>query len=92
MRIALVCPYAWDAPGGVQVHVRQLARRLRERGHDVLVVAPARDGVEERDVAIVGRTIGIPINGSVAPVCLALASARKLRSALHGFRPDGGHV
>ena len=24
MRIALVCPYAWDEPGGVQVHVREL--------------------------------------------------------------------
>ena len=30
MRVALACPYAWDDPGGVQVHVRELAERLRE--------------------------------------------------------------
>ena len=29
MRVALACPYAWDDPGGVQVHVRELAERLR---------------------------------------------------------------
>ena len=28
VRIALVCPYAWDDPGGVQVHVRELAEHL----------------------------------------------------------------
>ena len=36
VRIALVCPYAWDEPGGVQVHVRELGERLRGRGHEVL--------------------------------------------------------
>ncbi len=92
MRIALVCPYAWDAPGGVQVHVRQLARRLRERGHDVLVIAPARESVSEADVAIVGRTVGISINGSVAPVCLSPASVPRIRSALRTFGPDIIHV
>ena len=29
MRIGLVCPYQWDVPGGVQYHVRDLARTLR---------------------------------------------------------------
>ena len=33
MRILLVCPYDWEAPGGVQIHVRQLAaeRTLHDR-------------------------------------------------------------
>ena len=43
MRVALACPYAWDDPGGVQVHVRELAERLRQRGHEVVVLAPTRE-------------------------------------------------
>ena len=43
MRVALACPYAWDDPGGVQVHIRELAERLRERGHEVVVLAPTRE-------------------------------------------------
>ena len=29
LRIVQVCPYSWDVPGGVQVHVRELAAHLR---------------------------------------------------------------
>ena len=32
MRIGVVCPYAVDVPGGVQLHVRDQARELRRRG------------------------------------------------------------
>ena len=35
MRIGLVCPYSLDVPGGVQSHVRDLARGLLARGHEV---------------------------------------------------------
>ncbi len=38
VRIALVCPYAWEAAGGVQVHVKNLAARLLERGHEAIVL------------------------------------------------------
>ena len=41
MRIGMVCPYSFDVPGGVQSHVLQLAEVLRERGHEVSVLAPA---------------------------------------------------
>ena len=43
MKIGLVCPYSWDVPGGVQMHVRDLAEALLERGHSVSVLAPADD-------------------------------------------------
>lgn len=42
MRIAIVCPYAWDRPGGVQSHIRSLAAELRRRDHEVVVLAPTR--------------------------------------------------
>ena len=40
MKIGIVCPYAYDVPGGVQFHVRDQARELRRRGHEVSVFAP----------------------------------------------------
>jgi phosphatidyl-myo-inositol alpha-mannosyltransferase len=40
-RIALVCPYSWTTPGGVQTHVAGLAAHLRSRGAEVDVFAPA---------------------------------------------------
>ena len=43
MKIGVVCPYAWDIPGGVQNHVRDLAEHLIRLGHEVSVLAPADD-------------------------------------------------
>ena len=90
MRIALVCPYAWDAAGGVQVHVRQLGMRLRERGHDVLAFAPGRLPADEPWVRIVGRPIRVSYRGTVASI--APLAFRGTRAALAGFRPDVLHV
>ena len=92
MRIALACPYAWDAPGGVQVHVRQLASTLLERGHDVLVVAPGSSIPEEPWVRVIGRPIRIPYNGSVAPICPRPGSARRVARELRAFVPDVVHA
>jgi phosphatidylinositol alpha-mannosyltransferase len=92
MRIVQACPYAWDAPGGVQVHVRNLAPHLRARGHDVLVLAPGRTRTVEPGVRIVGRSMPIPYNGSIAPICPSLGSARVIKWTLEEFRPDVIHV
>jgi phosphatidylinositol alpha-mannosyltransferase len=92
MRIALACPYAWDAPGGVQTHVRQLAVRLRGLGHEVLVVAPSSTRPAEPFVRSVGRPIRIPYNESVAPVAPTLGARSRVRAALAAFRPDVVHA
>lgn len=92
MRIALACPYAWDAPGGVQVHVRELGERLRRRGHDVLGLAPSRRPPAESWMRAVGRPIDVPYNRSVAPICFSLASARRVRGELRSFAPDVVHA
>ena len=90
MRVALVCPYAWDAPGGVQVHVRQLAQRLRGRSHEVLTLAPAFDPVEASGFVRVGRPVRVRFNRSVAPIA-PTAGGTTLR-ALERFAPDVVHV
>lgn len=41
MRIGIVCPYSFDESGGVQVHILDLAKELRSRGHYVRVLGPA---------------------------------------------------
>ena len=46
MRIGIVCPYSFDAHGGVQVHVMDLAGELFRRGHEVQVLAPASQDTE----------------------------------------------
>jgi phosphatidylinositol alpha-mannosyltransferase len=93
VRIVQACPYAWDAPGGVQVHVGQLASHLRERGHDVLVVAPAfAKDLSEPGVRVAGRPIRIPYNGSVAPISPRPATLRAVGDLLGEFDPDLVHV
>ncbi|MGH2739159.1 MAG: glycosyltransferase family 4 protein [Actinomycetota bacterium] len=92
MRVALSCPYAWDAPGGVQVHVRELAARLRDRGHKVLVLAPASSRPIDPDVISVGRPVPVPFNGSVAPIAPSPAASHRVRQALEDFRPDVVHA
>ncbi len=92
MRIVQVCPYAWEAPGGVQVHVRQLADALRAEGHEVLILAPGDPGSGGPGVTIVGRAVRVPYAGTVAPVCFGPGAWRRIRGALDRFRPDVVHV
>ena len=89
MRAALVCPYSWSVPGGVQSHVAGLARALTELGHEAEILAPLdrpSDGVFD-----VGRSIPIPTNGSVQRVALSPRSVLRTARAL-GRGYDVVHV
>jgi phosphatidylinositol alpha-mannosyltransferase len=92
VRILLACPYDWGAPGGVQVHVRQLAEGLRRRGHDTRVVAPGSVAASEPWIRIVGRPIRIPYNGTVAPISFSPGAWRRIRFAMRSFAPEVVHV
>ena len=92
MRVLLACPYAWDAPGGVQVHIGQLANRLRDRGHEVLVLAPSSSRPAEPFVHVTGRPFRVPYNESVAPIAPTPRAYRLARNAVEKFRPDLVHV
>jgi len=90
MRVALWCPYSLSRPGGVQGQVLGLARALRADAHDAVVFAPAdgpldTPGLPPDAVVAVGRSIGVPANGSVAPVTVSPAAAvRALRAVRAG--------
>src|SRR6266540_3307162 len=92
MRIVQACPYSWDAPGGVQVHVRQLAEHLRGRGHEVLVIAPGERRANRPGLLIAGRPVRIPYNGSVAPISPWPSTLRAVGAALAEFEPELVHV
>jgi phosphatidylinositol alpha-mannosyltransferase len=95
VKVAIVCPYAWDKPGGVQTHVRSLARALRARDHRVAVIAPRaapNPSSSEQDLFLTGRAVGIPANGSVAPLSFGPRAAAGVRRALRDFEPDVVHL
>lgn len=92
MRIVQISPYSWDAPGGVNVHIGQLSHHLRERGHDVIVLAPGDAPGFREGARIVGRPYPVHVNGSVARLCFSRRSSRVVRKALEVFTPDVIHV
>src|SRR5436190_17918290 len=48
VRICLVTPFAWSQPHDVNEHVAGVAGALRERGHEVTVLAPSTRSAELR--------------------------------------------
>jgi Glycosyltransferase Family 4 len=63
LRVALVCPYAVDVPGGVQGQMTALAARLRAAGAQVDVFAPG--GRPRPGFVSLGEPQCFPDNGSV---------------------------
>jgi phosphatidylinositol alpha-mannosyltransferase len=69
LTIGIVCPYGWDAPGGVQAHIADLRHYLADQGHSVSVLAPTGDEDSLPDwVVSAGKPLAIPYNGAVARV------------------------
>jgi len=81
MRVGLVSPYPWDIPGGVVSHIRDLAERLIEMGHEVSVLSPVDDDDSELPdyVVAAGHPVAIPYNGSVARLLAGPVSAGRTR-------------
>jgi phosphatidylinositol alpha-mannosyltransferase len=94
VKIGIVCPYSWDIPGGVQAHVRDLAEALIAMGHAVSVLAPGDEdtpGLPDY-VAVAGKTVAIPYNGSVARLQFGPMSAARVRRWLKDGDFDVVHV
>ena len=85
LRVALVCPYSLDEPGGVATHVLGLARWLRDEGHRPLVVAPGEKHQEWGvPVTLLGAAHGFQFNGSVARLAIRPAQTRLAAEAVTG--------
>lgn len=93
LRVGIVCPYSFDAPGGVQFHVRDLARALRAAGHEVSVLAPAAEHTPVPEFVVpAGRAVPIRYNGSVARLAFGPVTARRVRRWLAEGRFDVVHL
>lgn len=93
MRIGLVCPYSFDVPGGVQLHIRDLAEYLLRRGHHVSVLAPADEDTELPEYVVsTGRAIPIRFNGSVARLSFGPIVANRVQSWLDQGQFDVLHL
>ena len=94
MKIGFVSPYAWDIPGGVQAHIRDLALHYRNHGHEVSVLAPSvSEEVGDSDfVTIAGRPVSIPYNGAVARVLFGPVAASRVRQWIDTNKFDVLHL
>ncbi len=93
VKVGLVSPYSWSAMGGVQVHIKDFAHVLRERGHETSILAPAEDE-DELDDGVVwgGKPIALPYNGSVARLSFGPVAAGRVRRWLSRGAFDIVHV
>ncbi|MGD0765141.1 MAG: glycosyltransferase family 4 protein [Dehalococcoidia bacterium] len=95
MKIALVSPYDFAVPGGVNNHIEHLRDNFLRLGQEVCVIAPSSrpsaHRPEERVIPI-GRAVGVPAAGSVARITLSLRLAPKVKQALQAEQFDIVHV
>jgi phosphatidylinositol alpha-mannosyltransferase len=85
MRIGLVSPYDFASPGGVNDHVRHLARQLRSLGHETRIFAPSSRSDIDFDTANfyrIGTPIAIPANESVARITLSFHLANRVAAII----------
>jgi phosphatidylinositol alpha-mannosyltransferase len=71
VRIAVVSPYSWTVPGGVNNIIASMVSHLEKQGHEVWIIGPAgtvgtRDKNLPPNFIVAGRTIPVPSNGSIA--------------------------
>ncbi len=80
MKIAVVCPYSIEIPGGVQAQAIGLVEGIRAAGHEAWLVAPGVTGPP--GAKLLGRSVGVKVNGSVAPIALSPATIGRVRRAV----------
>jgi phosphatidyl-myo-inositol alpha-mannosyltransferase len=93
-RIGMVCPYGWDTPGGVQIHIKELAEHFIALGHYVSVIAPVSDesAVTEPWLVSAGRPLAVPFNGSVARVAFGPVATTRVRQWIESNEFDLLHI
>jgi phosphatidylinositol alpha-mannosyltransferase len=104
MRVALVTPYSWTVPGGVNHHIEHLAAELEARGHEPWIIAPVgvlspirrsfdsrRQKAAERFIPM-GTAVPLPSNGSRAYISVNPRAVMRMDRALRLGRFDVLHV
>ena len=98
MKVAMVSPYDFGWPGGVNAHVSQLSMELRRRGHEVTVIAPQTMAGDEEQRGVagefipMGRSVPLSAGGSTARVTLSWWLWRRVRRLMAREKFDLVHV
>ena len=93
MKVGLVSPYSFDVPGGVQLHVQDLAEHLLASGHEVSVLAPAEEDTPLPPYVVsAGRAVPVRYNGSVARLAFGPPAAARVNRWLEDGRFDVVHI
>ena len=93
MKIGLVCPYIYPAPGGVAQHVNFLYEGLRLRGHDVRILTASHgpQRASEGDIIRLGVGFSVPINASVGTLTFSPRYLSQIGAMLERERFDVLH-
>lgn len=94
LKIGIICPYGWDTPGGVQIHIKELSDWLIENGHEVSVLAPVTDdkNIVDDFVVSAGRPVSIRFNGSVARVLFGPVASSRVKQWIENGKFDLIHI
>lgn len=94
MKIALVSPYDFAQPGGVNNHITHLATEFRRLNHEVAVIAPvAKDKAVCEGVIAVSRSITtVRTGGSNARISLSPRASSRIKRLLEEEQFDILHL
>jgi len=84
MKIALVSPYDFAYPSGVNIHVSSLERQFTKMGHDVKIIAPLSGNVSGFGGKFIriGTPIPIPSGGTICRITISLRLGPTIKSVL----------
>ncbi len=89
LKIALVSPYGYPHPGGVNDHIRNQYEQLRRLGHDAWIITSKYGKERESEGRIIrfGTGFAFPANGSIGRVTLSWRFKERARRMLeeHAF-------
>lgn len=95
MKIALVSPYDYAYPGGVNSHITPLYHHFKAMGHEVRIIAPSSQPQESfgnPDILVCGKPVSVPASGSVARITLSLRLATRVKAILEREQFDVVHL
>lgn len=89
-KIAIVTPYYYPLPGGVQEYVYHLKKEYKKMGFFTKVITGMSNGIsfkDEDDVIRIGKNLPFLINGSTGQIVL-VAKSKKIKEILDKYNFD----
>jgi phosphatidylinositol alpha-mannosyltransferase len=88
MKVALVSPYDYSVPGGVNNHISHLASEFTRLGHDARILVPCSEKIaDEHVINTSSAIIPVPFAGSIARISLSPRTYRRTKRILQ----EGGY-